>query len=73
MTATVKVGTAAYTIVASPSQDSRGNWTCPTYTINGQTYNFPQDTKQATPTYETCAKAELACQREAQRVIAGIQ
>lgn len=73
MTATVKVGPNSYTVVASPTQDSRGNWTCPTYTINGQTYNFPQDIKQAIPTYESCAKAEQACLREAARVMAAVQ
>ncbi len=73
MTTTVKVGPASYTVVAVPTQDSRGNWTCQTYTINGQTYNNPQDTTKAVPTHETCAKAEHACQQEAQRVIAGIQ
>lgn len=70
MTTTVKVGPGSYTVVATPVLDSRGNWTCPTYTINGQTYNFPQNTAGAMHVYDTCGKAEAAAIREAQRVIA---
>lgn len=69
MTATVKVGPTSYTVIAAPTQDSRGNWTCPTYTVNGQAYDFPQNTKAAVHTYDSCGKAEAAAIREAQRMI----
>jgi hypothetical protein len=70
MTATVRVGPGSYTVVATPTQDSRGNWTVPTYTINGQVYNFPQDTTKSLPVFATCSDAEHAARSEARRVIA---
>lgn len=70
MTRTVTLNNKNYTVVATPTQDSRNNWTCPTYTINGQTYNAPLDTAQAVSTFQSCAQAEEYAVRRAMDVIA---
>jgi hypothetical protein len=73
MSITIKLNGRSYTVAATPSQDSRGNWICATYTIDSVTQNLPQDTTQAVHTWPSCAQAEQDVTIDATRVIASRQ